>query len=58
MVKGIIRAFDLMELCLVIDLPMVGTQVVMQPPKFATRYVCFATTPFIPGSKYLLPAKK
>ena len=44
MVKGVIRAFDQMEFCLVIDLPMDGNQVVIWPPMFATRYVRFATT--------------
>ena len=46
MVKGIINAFDHMEFCLVIDLPMDGNQVVIRPPVFATRYVVVVVVVF------------
>ena len=44
MVKGIINAFDYMELCFVINLTKDGNWAITRPPIFATRYVCFATT--------------
>ena len=44
MVKGIINAFDHMELCLVINLTKDGNWAITQPPIFATGYVSFATT--------------
>ena len=58
MAKGIINAFDHMELCFVINLTKDGTWAITRPPIFATGYVCFATFLYLPGSKYLLPAKK
>ena len=58
MVKGIINAFEHMELYFVINLTKDGNWAITRPPMFATGYVCFATTFFISGSKYLLPAKK
>ena len=53
MVKGIINAFDHMELCFVINLTKDGNWAITWPPIFATGsgYVSFAST-------YLLPAKK
>ena len=56
MVKNI-SAFDHMELCLVIYLTKGGNWAVTMSAIFATGYVSFATV-FIPGSKYLPPAKK
>ena len=44
MVKGMINAFDHMELWFVINLTMDGNWAVTRPPIFATGYVCFATT--------------
>ena len=44
MVKGIVNAFDHMELCLVINLTMGGDRAVRWPPIIATRYISFATT--------------
>ena len=44
MVKGIINAFDHMELCLVINLTKDSSWVIPGPPIFATGYVSFATT--------------
>ena len=44
MVKGIINAFDHMELCLVINLTKGGNWTILQPPIFATGFVSFATT--------------
>ena len=44
MVKGIINAFDHMELCFVINLTKDGNKAIIRPPMFATRHVCFATT--------------
>ena len=44
MVKGIINAFDHMELWFVINLTKDGNWAIIQPPIFATGYVCFATT--------------
>ena len=43
MVKGIINAFDHMELCLVIYLTMGGKWAMTMSPIFATGYVSFAT---------------
>ena len=57
MVKGIINAFDPMKLCLVIYMTKGGIWAITQPPIFSNGYITFATT-FLPGSKYLLPAKK
>ena len=51
MVKGIINAFDHMELCFIINLTKDGYWAIIRPPIFATGHVCFATT-------FLLPAKK
>ena len=51
MVKGIFNAFDHMGFCLVLDLTTTPTDVkwaVIWPPKFATKYVSFATN-FYPG---------
>ena len=42
MVKGIINAFDHMELCYVINLTKDGNCAITRPPIFATGYVCFA----------------
>ena len=39
MVKGIINAFDYMELCFVINLTKGGNWAVTQSPVFATGYV-------------------
>ena len=44
MVKGILNAFDHMELCFVINLTKAGNWAITQPPIFATEYVSFATT--------------
>ena len=44
MVKGIINAFDHMELSLVINLTKGGNWAIPQPTIFATGYVSFATT--------------
>ena len=44
MVKGIINAFDHMELCFVINLAKGGNWVIKQPPIFATWSVRSATT--------------
>ena len=44
MVKGIINAFDHMELCFVINLTKDGNWAITWPPIFATGYVSFATT--------------
>ena len=44
MVKGIIKAFDHMEFCLVINLRMGGNWAVTGPYIIAARYVSFATT--------------
>ena len=43
MVKGIINAFDHMELCLVIYLTEGGNWAITMSPIFATGYVSFAT---------------
>ena len=46
MVKGIANAFDNMGLCLVLNLTTTcadGKWAVIWPPKFATKYVGFAT---------------
>ena len=43
MVKGIINAFDHMELCLVINLTKDGSWTIPRPPIFATGHVSFAT---------------
>ena len=51
MVKGIINAFDHMEICLVINLTLGGNRAVAWPPIIATRYVSLLL-PQIPGSKY------
>ena len=45
-----------MEFCLIIDLTVVGNQVVIRSQVFATRYVLLLR--FIPVSKYLLFSKK
>ena len=42
--KGIINAFDRMELCFVINLTKNGKWAITPPPIFATGYVSFATT--------------
>ena len=52
MVKGIINAFDHIEICLVIKLTLDGIWAVTWPPIIATRYVSLQL-PQIPGSKYL-----
>ena len=44
MVKGIINAFDHMELCLVIYLTKGGNWAITLSSIFATEYVSFATT--------------
>ena len=44
MVKGIINAFDRMELCFVINLTKNGNWDITRPPIFATGFVSFATT--------------
>ena len=44
MVKGIINAFDQMELCFVINLTKDGNWAITWPPIYATGYVSFATT--------------
>ena len=44
MVKGIINAFDHMELCFVINLTKDGKWAITQSPIFATGNVSFATT--------------
>ena len=44
MIKGIIYAFDHVELCLVINLTKAGNWAIARPPIFATGYVSFATT--------------
>ena len=44
MAKGIINAFDHLELCLVTNLTMGG---ITSPPLFATGYVSSATTFYI-----------
>ena len=44
MVKGVINAFDHMELCFVINLTKDGKWAITRPPIFATRYVNFAST--------------
>ena len=44
MVKGIINAFDHMELCLVINLTKDGNWAITRPPIFSTGYVSFAST--------------
>ena len=44
MVKGIINAFDHMELILVINLTKGGNWAISGPPIFATGYVSFAAT--------------
>ena len=44
MVKGIINAFDHMELCFVINLTKDGNWAIPRPPMFATGYVSFAST--------------
>ena len=44
MVKGIINAFDHMELCFFINLTKDGNWAITQPQIFATGYVSFATT--------------
>ena len=43
MIKGIINAFDLMEVCLVLNLTMGGKLAVTWLPKIATKCACFAT---------------
>ena len=43
-VKGIINAFDHMELCFVINLTKDGNWAITWPPIFATGYISFATT--------------
>ena len=58
MVKGIIYAFDHMELCLVIYLTKGGNWAMTLSPIFATGYVSFATAIYTRYSKYLPPAKK
>ena len=44
MVKGIIIAFDHMELSWIINLTKGGNWAIQWPPIFATGYVSFATT--------------
>ena len=44
MVKGIVSAFDHMELCLVINLTKGSNWDITQPPIFATEYASFAAT--------------
>ena len=48
----------ILELCFVINLTKDGNWAITRPPIFATGYVSFTANFFIPGSKYLLPAKK
>ena len=57
MVKGIISAFDHMELCLVINLTKGGNLAITRPPIFATGYVSFATA-FYTWSQILVACKK
>ena len=57
MVKGIINAFDHMELCLVIYLTKGGNWDITLSSIFATGYVVLLLL-IIPGSKYLPPAKE
>ena len=57
MAKGIINAFDHVELCLVIYLTKGGNWAITMSQIFATGYVSLLL-PFIPGSKYLPPAKE
>ena len=47
-----------MEFCLVINVTLGGNQAVTWPSIIATRYVSFATTLLILGTKYLLSAEK
>ena len=59
MVKGIVNAFDHMGFCLVLNLRTTctdGEWAVIWPPKFATKYISFATN-FTLGSN-LPQAKK
>ena len=57
MVKGIINAFDHMELCLVINLTKGGNWAITLSQIFDTDMLVLLPL-FIPGSKYLLPAKR
>ena len=53
MVKGIINAFDHMELCFVINLTKDDNWAITRPLIFALGYTRFCYYLFIPGSKYL-----
>ena len=57
MVKGIINAFDHLELCLVINLTLVVTGL-YYGHQYLLLGILVLQLPFIPGSKYLLPTKK
>ena len=56
MVKGIINAFDHMELCLVIYLTKGGNGL-LQCHRYLLLGMLVLLMPFIPGSKYLPPAE-
>ena len=55
MVKGIINAFDHLELCLVINLTMCGTGL-LYSHRYLLLGILVLLLPFIPGSKYLFNA--
>ena len=57
MVKGIINAFDHMELCLVINLILVVNGL-LYGHQYLLLGILVLLLPFKPGSKYLLPTKK
>ena len=54
---SIINAFDHMELCLVINLTK-GDKKAIPHHQYLLLGMLALLLPFIPGSKYLLPAKK
>ena len=53
MVKGILNAFDHMELCFVINLTKVDYWAITWPPIFATGCISFATTFLYQVASYL-----
>ena len=57
MVKGIINAFDHMDLCLFINLMLVVTGL-FYGHQYLLLDILVLLLPFIPGSKYLLPTEK
>ena len=57
MVKGIINAFDLMELCLVINLTLMVTGL-FYGHQCLLLCILVLLLPFIPDSKDLLPTQK